>query len=322
MWADTYYVNLFKVGTDASMQLTIDSQVNQTQVDTVPTTSRSEHEPPVAGAQVSTNTKVRSDITDVLLLSTNSVPVTILYVMFNLSSDAHIYLPKGTIIAHPDENESEVDVIEVAETIEEVQGAMHYRNHLPNRPWLPMPPKSDMICSPAEVKYHRRVELKDHQASAYTKQQFEELYSQFPEVFSTNNEDIGRTNLITMDIDIGDSPPSAKKPYTLPLRHYDWVQQEIKSLERAGVITRSVSPWASPVIMVLKKSAPGEPLRRMCINFCTVNALQPKVVKADSKAKGNLTLHPLPNIDQLYTQLRGAKVFTTLNLRSGYYHIK
>ena len=46
------------------------------------------------------------------------------------------------------------------------------------------------------------------------------------------------------------------------------------------------------------------------------------MVKADSKAKGNLTLHPLPNIDQLYAQLRGAKVFTTLNLRSGYYYIE
>ena len=126
-----------------------------------------------------------------------------------------------------------------------------------------------------------------------------------------------------MDIDTGDSPPTAKKPYTLPLKHYDWVQQEIESLERAGVITRSVSPWASPVIMVPNKSAPGEPLRRrMCIDFHAVNALHPKVVKADSKAKGNLTLHPLPNIDQLYAQLRGAKIFTTLNLRSGYYHIK
>ena len=88
----------------------------------------------------------------------------------------------------------------------------------------------------------------------------------------------------------------------LLLKHYDWVQQEIESLERAGVITRSVSPWASPVIMVQKKSAPGElPRRMMCIDFCTVNALQPKVVKADSKAKGTLILHLLPNIDQLYT---------------------
>ena len=51
-------------------------------------------------------TKVRSDATDISLWSTNSTknPVTIPYVIFNLSSDAHIYLPKGTIVAHPDEN--------------------------------------------------------------------------------------------------------------------------------------------------------------------------------------------------------------------------
>ena len=110
---------------------------------------------------------------------------------------------------------------------------------------------------------------------------------------------------------MGDSPPSAKKPYTLPLKHYEWVQQGVECLERAGVITRSVSLWASPFIMVLKKSAPGEHQllrRRMCINFHAVNALQCKVVKADSKAKGNLTLHPLPNIDQLHAQLRGANI--------------
>ena len=111
-----------------------------------------------------------------------------------------------------------------------------------------------------------------------------------------------------MDIDTGDSLPSAKKPYTLPLKHYDWVQQEIESLERAGIITRSVSPWASPIIMVPKKSAPGEPPRqRMCIDSCAVNALQPTVVNADSKAKGNLTLHPLPNIDQLLCTVERSK---------------
>ena len=60
----------------------------------------------------------------------------------------------------------------------------------------------------------------------------------------------------------------------------------------------------------------------MCVDFHAVNALQPKVVKSNSKAKGNLTLHPLPNIDQLYAQLRRAKEFTTLNLRSGYYYIE
>ena len=309
MWADTYYIDPFKVSADTLTSLTADSQVNQTQVDTVPTTLGSEY-PPVTGAQVSSHPKVRSDTTDMSTLATQSAknPITIPYVIFNLSSDMHIYIPKGTVVACPDQNEPEVDVIEVAETIKRAQGTMQYRNNLPSRPRLPVPPESDMICSAAGVKYHRRVELKDHNASTDTKKCFEDQCSQFPEVFSTNNKDIGHTNLITMDIGTGDSLPSAKKPYTLLLKHYDWVQQEIESLERAGIITRSVSPWASPVIMVPKKSAPGEPpRRRMCIDFHAVNALQPKVVKADGKAKGNLTLHPLPNIGQLYAQFERSK---------------
>ena len=53
-----------------------------------------------------------------------------------------------------------------------------------------------------------------------------------------------------------------------------------------------------------------------------MNVLQPTVVKVDSKAKGNLTLHPLPKIDELYVKLNGAKIFTALDLTCGYYHIE
>ena len=165
MWADTYYVDPFKVGINASTSSTANSQVNQTQVDTVPTTLGSEQEPPVEGAQVSPYPKVRSAAADTSTLATQSTknPITIPYVISNFSSDAHIYIPKGTIVACSDGSEPEVDVIEVAETIKEAKETMQYRNHLPNRPWLPRPSESDMICSPAEVKYHRRVELTMHQ---------------------------------------------------------------------------------------------------------------------------------------------------------------
>ena len=62
-----------------------------------------------------------------------------------------------------------------------------------------------------------------------------------------------------MEIDTGDSLPVAQNPYTLPLKHHEWVRKEIETLEKAGVIERSLSPWASPVIVVPKKSAPDEP---------------------------------------------------------------
>ena len=90
-----------------------------------------------------------------------------------------------------------------------------------------------------------------------------------------------------------------------------------------GIITRSMSPWASPIVIVPKKSAPDEPPRRhISIDFQRLNALQPAVVKVDSKVKGNLTLHPLPKIDELYVKLGGAKIFSALDLTSGYYHIE
>ena len=109
-----------------------------------------------------------------------------------------------------------------------------------------------------------------------------------------------------MHVDMGDSPPICQKPYTLPLKHYSWVQQEIETLECAGVIRKSISPWASPIIMVPKKSAPGEPPRhRMCVNFRKINEFQPKTQKVDKQTntQGNLSLIPLPKNDEMYANL-------------------
>ena len=113
----------------------------------------------------------------------------------------------------------------------------------------------------------------------------------------------------------------SSRPYTLPLKYYEWVQRKIESLERAGVITKSMSKWASPIVIVPKKSAPGEPLkRRLCVDFRKVNELQQEVITA-GKTKGQISIHPLPKIDEMYAKLKGAKVFSTIDLRSGYHHI-
>ena len=124
-----------------------------------------------------------------------------------------------------------------------------------------------------------------------------------------------------MHVDMGDSPPICQKLYTLPLKHYSWVQQEIKTLECTGVIKKSISPWASPIIIVLKKSAPGEPPRqRMCVDFRRINELQLKTQRGDKQTNtlGNLSLIPLPKIDEMYANLCGARIFSTLDSRSGY----
>ena len=160
------------------------------------------------------------------------------------------------------------------------------------------------ITSPAQVEYQRRVKLQDAYVSENDKNNFRNLCKEYADIFSKSSEDIGLTPLVTMDIDTGDSPPVCQRPYSLPLKHVEWVTKELEILETAGVISRSVSPWASPIVIVPKKSEPGEPpRRRMCVDYRVLNSLLPPVNRVHSKAQGILTLVPLPKIDEIYAQL-------------------
>ena len=168
---------------------------------------------------------------------------------------------------------------------------------------------------------NRKVKLQDAEITNETRRQFEEMCDKHLEAFSKNNKDIGRTTLIEMEIDTGDNLPVAQNPYTLPLKHQEWVRKEIETLEKAGVIERSLSPWASPVIVVQKKSEPDEPpRRRLCVDYRKVNSLQQEV-KCTDKGTGCLSLYPLPKIDEMFAKLKGARFFSTIDLRSGYYQI-
>ena len=112
-----------------------------------------------------------------------------------------------------------------------------------------IPPDTAFLCSPADVPGPCRVQLQDKDITTDIRQKFEE----YGEAFSKSNDDIGRTKLVKMDIDTGESPPVSSRPYTLPLKHYEWVQREIESLECAGVITKSMSKWASPIVVIPKE---------------------------------------------------------------------
>ena len=164
-----------------------------------------------------------------------------------------------------------------------------------------IPLEKKFRTSPAEINTHRKMQLQDAEVAKKYKKQFKQLCKEFEDVFFKDSTDIGKTPFITMDIDTGDSPPICQKPYNLPLKHREWVQKELETLEKAGVIVRSISPWASPTVVVPKKTEPGEPpRRRLCVDYRVINSLLHKVQKAHSKAEGDLTLVPLPQIDHIY----------------------
>ena len=70
------------------------------------------------------------------------------------------------------------------------------------------------------------------------------------DAFAEDERQIGTTLLIQMSIDTCDHPPIAKKPYTLALKHYDWVKEEIDKLLGAGVISENHSSWSAPILVV------------------------------------------------------------------------
>ena len=114
------------------------------------------------------------------------------------------------------------------------------------------------------------------------------MCKEFEDVFSKDSTDIAKTPLITMGIDTGDSPPICQKPYNLPLKHREWVQKELETLEKAGVIVRSISSWASPIVVVPKKTEPGEPpRRRLCVDYRVINGLLPKGTKGSLQSKSS-----------------------------------
>ena len=247
------------------------------------------------------------------------IPLTI----FNLSKVDHLYIGRDTVAAFADKPAVDVYHVEIASDEKIKEHLAQPRNWVPQHlKTLPeIPSNTAFICSPADVPGHCKVHLQDKEISVDVCKRFEELCEEYAEAFSKHNEDFGRTKLVKMDIDTGDSPPISSRPYTLPLKHYEWVQREIESLEQARVIKKSMSNWASPIVIVPKKSAPGEPPKnRLCIDFRKVKELQQEVL-AEEKKRGQILLHPLPKIYEMYAKLKGMKVFSTIDLRSGYYHI-
>ena len=200
------------------------------------------------------------------------------YMIINLEHNKDIYLGKDTIMAYTREEDKSCDSLEINEIIE----LADLRREYPTKGKSIV--ESDLVFSPAQVTKHQCVELKDQEITQETRERFEKLKGKYPKVFSVNSQDIGCTNLVTMHVDTGDNPPICQEPYKLPLKHYSWVQQEIETLEHAGAIKKSISPWASPIVVVPKKSAPGEALGwRMCVDFRKINELQPKPQRVDKQ---------------------------------------
>ena len=144
-----------------------------------------------------------------------------------------------------------------------------------------------------------------YQLDSTTQQQLDFLLRTFKDQFTKDETTIGTTPLTQMSIDTGDSDPICQKPYPIAMKHYQWVKEEIDKLLEAGVIRNSHSSWSAPIIVVLKIDGG----KHLVIDYRALNKVTRKFV------------WPMPKVEDIFSQLNGAKYFSTLDLRAGYHHI-
>lgn len=131
------------------------------------------------------------------------------------------------------------------------------------------------------------------------------LLDRYKDCFSSGLHDLGFTNATEMEIHLKDSAPVVYRPYRLPHSERKLVQDMVTDMIEHGIVRESNSPYASPIVLVKKKS--GE--KRLCVDYRALNSR----TKRDH--------YPLPRIDDLLDQLSGHSVFTSLDLASGYHQI-
>ena len=174
-------------------------------------------------------------------------------------------------------------------------------------------PKRVNLIQPASEERQQRLleELKSHldllepQLNDAERTAMQDLFIRYQDVFALDSSELGVTDLIEHEIDVGDSRPIKIPPRRIPMHKVDVVEKTLQEMEDKGIIRPSMSPWSAPVVIVQKKDG----TLRFCVDYRGLNA---KTIK---------DAYPLPRIEDNLDSLRGAHWFTTLDLASGYWQV-
>ena len=137
--------------------------------------------------------------------------------------------------------------------------------------------------------------------------EFDNLLTEFRSVMYDGEDCIGETSVVEHDIELCDSlcAPVHCRARPIPYHLRDLVSEQVNRMLQLGVIQESRSPWSSPVLLVPKSDGQY----RFCIDFRRLNAL----TKKDA--------NPMPSVEDTFSLIGNARVFSTLDLLSGFWQV-
>ena len=97
-----------------------------------------------------------------------------------------------------------------------------------------------------------KLDLKDLDVPKQYRSKKEKLVLKNQDLFASKDSELGHTDTIKMQIDIGNNVPIKMKPYRTPIKNGEVIDKAINEMLDADVIKRSRSPWSFPVVIVDK----------------------------------------------------------------------
>ena len=133
------------------------------------------------------------------------------------------------------------------------------------------------------------------------------MVNEYLDVFPEEISGITHDRAVEFSIELlPGTAPISKAPYRMAPVELKELKEQLAELLEKGFIRPSTSPWGAPVLFMKKKDG----TMRMCIDYRELNKVTMK------------NRYPLPRIDDLFDQLKGAQVFSKIDLRTGYHQLK
>jgi len=138
------------------------------------------------------------------------------------------------------------------------------------------------------------------------KKKFDNLLAEYKDVFASSIFDLGACTLLDFRIELLDKTPIYTPPYRASEETRKFLQKEMNVLLKAGIIRQSNSEYSAPVIVIDKKDGS----KRIGVDYRKLNTIT-------VTAKWPVSL---PN--DIFEDISSSKIFSTMDLKSGYYQIK